>query len=169
VVGARKKIHAKMAMIAPTADFRHAYLSRQVLLPEDGDTVSLGLTATLDALRQGDHAGGAACRCSGAVQRRRQAHPDMREDACEKITLKPVTVKAYESNWTSSSAAAWRRARKWFSRSACRSSTRARRFAWFVAVVLITVNTKSRHCEERSDEAIQDGAEQNYGASLRSH
>ena len=91
-----RKYAAKLREIAPTADpATRTYLAK-FSLPEAGDNVSLGMTATLTLCRPEDRARRAAA-AVGAVQpaaSRRSMWSMTRATS----SLKPVTVKSYESN-----------------------------------------------------------------------
>jgi RND family efflux transporter MFP subunit len=91
-----KKYTAKLREIAPTADSATRTYLAKFSLPEAGDTVSLGMTATLTLC---DKATTRVARLPLSALFNEGDKPSFYvvDDAGE-ITLKPVTVKAYESN-----------------------------------------------------------------------
>jgi RND family efflux transporter MFP subunit len=91
-----KKYTAKLREIAPTADSATRTYLAKFLLPEAGDTVSLGMTATLTLC---DKATTRVARLPLSALFNEGDKPSFYvvDDAGE-ITLKPVQVKAYESN-----------------------------------------------------------------------
>ena len=91
-----KKYHAKLREISPSADpATRTYLAK-FSLPEAGDNVSLGMTATLTLC---DTASERVARLPLSALFSQDDQPSFYvvNDQGE-ITLKPVTVKAYESN-----------------------------------------------------------------------
>jgi RND family efflux transporter MFP subunit len=91
-----KKYTAKLREIAPTADSATRTYLAKFSLPEAGDTVSLGMTATLTLC---DKATTRVARLPLSALFNEGDKPSFYvvDDAGE-ITLKPVQVKAYESN-----------------------------------------------------------------------
>ena len=91
-----KKYTAKLREIAPTADSATRTYLAKFSLPEAGDTVSLGMTATLTLC---DKATTRVARLPLSALFNEGDKPSFYvvDDAGE-ITLKPVEVKAYESN-----------------------------------------------------------------------
>jgi len=89
-----KKYTAKLREIAPTADSATRTYLAKFSLPEAGDTVSLGMTATLTLCDKATtRVGGCAV---GSVQRRRQAVLLCRRRPRDHAEA--GQVKAYESN-----------------------------------------------------------------------
>jgi RND family efflux transporter MFP subunit len=91
-----KKYTAKLREIAPTADSATRTYLAKFSLPEAGDTVSLGMTATLTLC---DKATTRVARLPLSALFNEGDKPSFYvvDDAGE-ITLRPVQVKAYESN-----------------------------------------------------------------------
>ena len=96
VVGADKKYAAKLREIAPSADpATRTYLAK-FSLPDAGDNVSLGMTATLTL---SDAATERVARLPLSALFSQGGDPSLYivDDAGD-VTLKPVAVKSYESN-----------------------------------------------------------------------
>src|SRR5712675_160656 len=91
-----KKYAAKLREIAPAADpATHTYLAK-FSLPAAGDTVSLGMTATLTLA---DPATERVARVPLSALFSQGGDPSLYiVDASGDVALKPVTVKSYESN-----------------------------------------------------------------------
>jgi RND family efflux transporter MFP subunit len=91
-----KKYSAKLREIAPTADSATRTYLAKFSLPDAGDTVSLGMTATL-TLCDGATTRVARLPLSALFNEGGKPSFYVVDDQGE-IALKPVTVKAYESN-----------------------------------------------------------------------
>ncbi|HEV7880118.1 efflux RND transporter periplasmic adaptor subunit [Bradyrhizobium sp.] len=91
-----RKYPAKLREIAPTADpATRTYLAK-FSLPDAGDKVSLGMTATLTLA---DPATERVARVPLSALFSQGGHPSLYiVDASGDVTLKPVAVKSYESN-----------------------------------------------------------------------
>lgn len=94
---ANKKYAARLREVAPTADpATRTYLAK-FSLPEAGDDVSLGMTATL-TLADAQSERVAKLPLSALYSQGGPASVYIVDDAGQ-VALKPVTVKAYESNY----------------------------------------------------------------------
>ena len=125
-----RKYAAKLREVAPSADpATRTYLAK-FSLPDAGEQVSLGMTATLTLA---DPATERVARLPLSALFSEGGDPSLYVvDAKGEVALKPVAVKSYESNSVVITAASMRAPRWWC--LACRSSIRPRR------------SGSSRHC-----------------------